>query len=73
MCTIAGTKVHLNYNCYNVYFYECLRNTENPFANNVAGFKHYLILNLTIGSNGGKHDDSQFPLRYYIDYVRVYQ
>ena len=25
MCTIAGTKVHLNYNCYNVYFYECLR------------------------------------------------
>ena len=24
MCTIAGTKVHLNYNCYNVYFNECL-------------------------------------------------
>ena len=25
MCTIAGAKVQLNYNCYNVYFYECLR------------------------------------------------
>ena len=48
-------------------------NTENPFANNVAGFKHYLLLNLAIGSNGGEPDDSQFPLRYYIDFVRVYQ
>ena len=27
MCTIAGAKVQLNYNCYNVYFYECLLNT----------------------------------------------
>ena len=48
-------------------------NTENPFANNVVGFGHYLLLNLAIGSNGGEPDDSQFPLRYYIDYVRVYQ
>ena len=24
MCTIAGAKVQLNYNCYNVYFNECL-------------------------------------------------
>ena len=48
-------------------------NTENPFSNNVVGFKHYLLLNLAIGSNGGEPDDSQFPLKYYIDYVRVYQ
>jgi beta-glucanase (GH16 family) len=48
-------------------------NRENPFANDVVGFKHYLLLNLAIGSNGGEPDDSQFPLRYYIDYVRVYQ
>ena len=48
-------------------------NTENPFSNNVLGFKHYLLLNLAIGSNGGEPDMSQFPLRYYIDYVRVYQ
>lgn len=25
MCTIAGAKVQLNYNCYNVYLNECLR------------------------------------------------
>ena len=48
-------------------------NRENPFANDIIGFKHYLLLNLAIGSNGGEPDDSQFPLRYYIDYVRVYQ
>lgn len=48
-------------------------NTENPFSNNVVGFGYYLLLNLAIGSNGGEPDDSQFPLRYYIDYVRVYQ
>ena len=48
-------------------------NHENPFANHVPGFKHYLLLNLALGSNGGEPDITQFPLRYYIDYVRVYQ
>lgn len=48
-------------------------NTENPFTNTVPGFGHYLLLNLAIGSNGGTPDITQFPLRYYIDYVRVYQ
>lgn len=48
-------------------------NIENPFSNEVPGFKHYLLLNLAIGSNGGEPDVARFPLRYYIDYVRVYQ
>ena len=48
-------------------------NRENPFANRVPGFKHYLLLNLALGGNGGEPDISQFPLRYYIDYVRVFQ
>ena len=48
-------------------------NHENPFSNTIPGFKHYLLLNLALGSNGGVPDDSQFPLRYFIDYVRVYQ
>jgi len=36
----------------------------------------YLLLNLAIGGNwGGTHgiDDTIFPLKYYIDYVRYYQ
>ena len=48
-------------------------NHENPFSNTIPGFKHYILLNLSLGSNGGEPDASQFPLRYLIDYVRVYQ
>lgn len=48
-------------------------NQENPFSNNIKGFGDYLLLNLAIGENGGVPDDAQFPLRYYVDYVRVYQ
>lgn len=48
-------------------------NHENPFSNTIPGFKHYILLNLALGSNGGEPDSSQFPLRYLIDYVRVYQ
>jgi beta-glucanase (GH16 family) len=41
----------------------------NPFQQS-----HYLLLNLAIGGdNGGKIDLSAFPLKYEIDYVRVYQ
>ena len=46
-------------------------NFENPFTSNAM--KHYIILNLAIGSNGGTPDISCFPLRYNVDYVRVYQ
>lgn len=34
----------------------------------------FLIINLAIGGNlGGEVDDASFPLRYEVDYVRVYQ
>ncbi len=49
----------------------CYGNTDNPF--NVEGMKDYLLLNLAIGGNGGTPDLQHFPLRYYVDYVRVYQ
>lgn len=48
-------------------------NTENPFSNDIDGFGAYILLNLAIGSNGGTPDGSAFPLKYYVDYVRVYQ
>ena len=48
-------------------------NTDNPFSNSVPSFGHYILLNLAIGSNGGTPDNSQFPLRYLVDYVRVYK
>lgn len=41
---------------------------ENPFHQ-----PHYILLNLAIGGqNGGIPDDEAFPLKYEIDYVRVY-
>ncbi len=33
MCTIATAKVQRNYNCYNVYFNECLPKTDNIMKN----------------------------------------
>lgn len=44
-------------------------NGSNPFRK-----PQYLLLNLAIGGdNGGKIDDSQLPMKYEIDYARVYQ
>lgn len=41
----------------------------NPFTR-----PQYLLLNLAIGGdNGGEIDDTAMPMRYEIDYVRVYQ
>lgn len=40
----------------------------NPFRQ-----PHYLLLNLAIGSNGGDPTQTDFPNRYIVDYVRVYQ
>lgn len=41
---------------------------ENPFHKPM-----YLLLNLAMGSRGGKVDLKAMPMRYEIDYVRVYQ
>lgn len=45
------------------------RGPENPFKQ-----PHYVLLNLAIGGRqGGDPSNTQFPSRYLIDYVRVYQ
>lgn len=41
---------------------------DNPFKK-----KHYLLLNLALGSNGGSVANLAFPTQYLVDYVRVYQ
>jgi beta-glucanase (GH16 family) len=42
---------------------------ENPFR-----APHYMILNLAIGgTNGGDPRNTDFPARFEVDYVRVYQ
>jgi beta-glucanase (GH16 family) len=41
---------------------------KNPFRR-----PHYLIVNLAIGGQGGDPSATEFPARYEVDYVRVYQ
>ena len=41
---------------------------SNPFTN-----PQYLLLNLALGSNGGDPEKTLFPVKFEVDYVRVYQ
>jgi beta-glucanase (GH16 family) len=53
-----------------------LKDTRNGAPGNYANpfhQEHYILLNLAIGGQGGIPDDAAFPLKYEIDYVRVYQ
>jgi len=50
-----------------------LKETINPDGFNPFRQPHYLLLNLAIGANGGDPSASAFPIKYEIDYVRVYQ
>jgi beta-glucanase (GH16 family) len=50
-----------------------LTETLNPDGFNPFKQPHYLLLNLALGGNGGDPSGTTFPLRYEIDYVRVYQ
>ena len=48
-------------------------NGENPFSNDYPDFADYILLDHAIGQNGGDPSATEFPQRYCIDYVRVYQ
>ena len=50
-----------------------LAKTVNPDGTNPFHQPQYLLLNLAIGSTGGDPSATEFPTRYEIDYVRVYQ
>jgi beta-glucanase (GH16 family) len=50
-----------------------LSQTINPDGFNPFLQPHYLLLNLTLGTNGGDPSKTMFPLKFEVDYVRVYQ
>lgn len=50
-----------------------LDKTINPDGSNPFHQPHYLLLNLAIGSNGGDPSNTEFPKKYEVDYVRIYQ
>jgi beta-glucanase (GH16 family) len=47
--------------------------TVNPDGFNPFLQPHYILLNLALGGNGGDPSKSTFPVKYEVDYVRVYQ
>jgi len=47
--------------------------TVNPDGFNPFLQPHYILLNLAIGGNGGDPSKTRFPMKYEVDYVRVYQ
>jgi beta-glucanase (GH16 family) len=50
-----------------------LSQTINPDGFNPFLQPHYILLNLALGGNGGDPSKSKFPIKYEVDYVRVYQ
>lgn len=50
-----------------------LSETINPDGNNPFTKPQYILLNLAIGGNGGDPEKTKFPVRYEVDYVRIYQ
>lgn len=51
-----------------------LKDTVNPDGFNPMQQPHYILLNLALGGDhGGLIDPTAMPLRYEIDYVRLYQ
>jgi hypothetical protein len=50
-----------------------LSETINPDGSNPFTKPQYLLLNLALGKNGGDPAKTKFPIKYEVDYVRVYQ
>jgi beta-glucanase (GH16 family) len=50
-----------------------LSETVNPDGFNPFLQPHFILLNLAIGANGGDPSKSAFPIKYEVDWVRVYQ
>jgi beta-glucanase (GH16 family) len=52
-----------------------LEQTLNPDGGNpfTSDQKFYLLLNLAIGANGGDPTHAEFPIRFEVDYVKVYK
>jgi len=50
-----------------------LSETINPDGSNPFISPQYILLNMALGGNGGDPEKTIFPVKYEIDYVRVYQ
>ncbi|MEI7502207.1 MAG: family 16 glycosylhydrolase [Paludibacter sp.] len=56
-----------------LYNYTLLNQTINADGSNPFLQAQYMLLNLALGANGGDPSKTLFPIKYEVDYVRVYQ
>lgn len=84
--TLNLTDLHTNYHVYGLQrrgdsisvfvdrqIYLSIKAPTTAFSNSFTG-SLYLLINTAVGGDwGGPIDDSIFPQKYYIDYVRVYK
>lgn len=56
-----------------LFNYTLLSQTINSDGSNPFRQPHYMLLNLAMGSSGGDLTHSTFPIKYEVDYVRIYQ
>ena len=72
--TEAAIKIYLDDELLNTIELDKTINQRGEIKNPFRETEQYLLLNLAIGGkNGGDPADTDFPSRYEIDYVRVYQ
>jgi beta-glucanase (GH16 family) len=68
------SKDSINLYLDNVLLNGCpLSKTINPDGKNPFNNPQYILLNLALGSNGGDPVNTNFPIKFEVDYVRVYQ
>lgn len=84
--TIKFTDLHTNYHIYGLerrgdsikvfvddQIYLSMKAPETAYSNSFTG-PLYLLINTAVGGEwGGEIDDSIFPQKYYVDYVRVFK
>jgi beta-glucanase (GH16 family) len=63
-------KLYIDDELYNTTL---LTQTINADGSNPFKKPQYLLLNLALGGNGGDPKGSNFPIKYEVDYVRVFQ
>jgi len=68
--TKESVKLYLDDVLLNTTF---LSETINPDGTNPFTSPQYILLNMALGGNGGDPEKTIFPIKYEIDYVRVYQ
>lgn len=68
--TSESIKLYIDDELYNTTL---LSQTINADGSNPFKKPQYLLLNLALGGNGGDPKGSNFPVKYEVDYVRVYQ